>query len=196
MPRPPQFRGALITNIRDVKSRPWRRCQGDRGERPRRSRSASRAEPSARGPWVGGMLAALTYGASTEEAVKHFALVRKLLPDFAITRIEEGERPRHARSTRKLAEAQKLSGRPRSAPLPTQCRSSTLSMRKRRCKQVASAAHHCLLSRDRGRRRLGQFEQHVIEVLLKLLGEAADDRFGVGGQRRVGDGRPNWNLPA
>jgi hypothetical protein len=38
---------------------------------------------------VGGLLAGLTYGASKEEAVKHFAIARKLLPDSAIARIEE-----------------------------------------------------------------------------------------------------------
>ena len=35
------------------------------------------------------MLANLTYGASKDEALKHFALARKLLPDSAIARIEE-----------------------------------------------------------------------------------------------------------
>jgi hypothetical protein len=38
---------------------------------------------------VGGLLAGLTYGASKEEAMKHFAIARKLLPDSAIARIEE-----------------------------------------------------------------------------------------------------------
>jgi hypothetical protein len=38
---------------------------------------------------VGGMLASLTYGASKEEAVRHFALARKLLPESAIARIEQ-----------------------------------------------------------------------------------------------------------
>ena len=38
---------------------------------------------------VGGMLASLTYGASKDEAVRHYALARKLLPDSAIARIEE-----------------------------------------------------------------------------------------------------------
>ncbi len=38
---------------------------------------------------VGGTLAKLTYGASREEAVRQFALARKLLPNSAIARIEE-----------------------------------------------------------------------------------------------------------
>jgi hypothetical protein len=38
---------------------------------------------------VGALLAGLTYGASQEEAMKHFAIARKLLPDSAIARIEE-----------------------------------------------------------------------------------------------------------
>jgi hypothetical protein len=38
---------------------------------------------------VGGVLARLTYGATKEEAVRHFAIARKLLPDSAIARIEE-----------------------------------------------------------------------------------------------------------
>ena len=54
------------------------------------------------------MLAALTYGASTDEAVKHFALVRKLLPDSAITRIEEANGLVMLLDKAKLAEAQKL----------------------------------------------------------------------------------------
>ena len=35
------------------------------------------------------MLASLTYGASKEEAMKHLALARKLLPGSPIARIEE-----------------------------------------------------------------------------------------------------------
>ncbi len=57
---------------------------------------------------VGGMLAALTYGASKEEAVRHFALARKLLPDSAIARIEEANGLVMLFGKAKLAEAQKL----------------------------------------------------------------------------------------
>ena len=38
---------------------------------------------------VGGTLARLTYGATKEEAMRHYELARKLLPDSAIARIEE-----------------------------------------------------------------------------------------------------------
>src|SRR5574337_398641 len=38
---------------------------------------------------VGGVLAGLTYGASKDEALRHYALARKLLPNSAIARIEE-----------------------------------------------------------------------------------------------------------
>jgi len=38
---------------------------------------------------VGGTLARLTYGATKDEAVKHFAIARELLPESAICRIEE-----------------------------------------------------------------------------------------------------------
>ena len=54
------------------------------------------------------MLAALTYGASTDEAVKHLALVRKLLLDSAITPIEEPNGLVMLFDKAKLAEAQKL----------------------------------------------------------------------------------------
>jgi len=57
---------------------------------------------------VGGMLASLTYGASKEEAMKHFALARKLLPDLAIARIEEANGLVMLFGKAKLAEAEKL----------------------------------------------------------------------------------------
>jgi len=57
---------------------------------------------------VGGMLAALTYGASKEEAVRQFALARKLLPDSAIARIEEANGLVMLFGKAKLAEAQRL----------------------------------------------------------------------------------------
>ena len=57
---------------------------------------------------VGGMLAGLTYGASREEAVRQFALARKLLPDSAIARIEEANGLVMLFGKAKLAEAQKL----------------------------------------------------------------------------------------
>jgi len=57
---------------------------------------------------VGGMLASLTYGASKQEALKHFALARKLLPDSAIARIEEANGLVMLFGKAKLAEAEKL----------------------------------------------------------------------------------------
>ncbi len=57
---------------------------------------------------VGGMLASLTYGASKEEAMKHFALARKLLPDSAIARIEQANGLAMLFGKSKLAEAEKL----------------------------------------------------------------------------------------
>jgi hypothetical protein len=57
---------------------------------------------------VGGMLARLTYGATKEEAVKHFALARKLLPDSAIARIEEANGLVLLFGKSKLAEAEEL----------------------------------------------------------------------------------------
>jgi len=57
---------------------------------------------------VGGTLAKLTYGASRDEAVKHFALARKLLPDSAICRIEEANGLVLLFGKAKLAEAEKL----------------------------------------------------------------------------------------
>ena len=57
---------------------------------------------------VGGMLAGLIYGASKEQAVRHFALARKLLPDSAIARIEEANGLVMLFGKAKLAEAQTL----------------------------------------------------------------------------------------
>ncbi len=57
---------------------------------------------------VGGMLANLTYGASKEEALRHFALARRLLPDSAIARIEEANGLVMLFGKAKLAEAEKL----------------------------------------------------------------------------------------
>jgi tetratricopeptide (TPR) repeat protein len=57
---------------------------------------------------VGGMLARLTYGASKEEALKHFALARRLLPDSAIARIEEANGLVMMFGKAKLKEAEKL----------------------------------------------------------------------------------------
>ncbi len=57
---------------------------------------------------VGGMLASLSYGASKEEAVRHFALARKLLPDSAIARIEEANGLVMLFGKSRLAEAEKL----------------------------------------------------------------------------------------
>ena len=57
---------------------------------------------------VGGMLAKLTYGATKEEAVRCFAVARKLLPDSAIARIEEANGLVVLFGKSKLAEAEKL----------------------------------------------------------------------------------------
>jgi hypothetical protein len=57
---------------------------------------------------VGGMLASLTYGASKEEALRRFAIARKLLPDSAIVRIEEANALVMLFGKAKLAEAEKL----------------------------------------------------------------------------------------
>jgi hypothetical protein len=57
---------------------------------------------------VGGMLASLTYGASKEEALKHFALARRLLPESAIARIEEANGLVMLFGKAKLAEAERL----------------------------------------------------------------------------------------
>jgi hypothetical protein len=57
---------------------------------------------------VGGMLARLTYGASREEALQHFSLARKLLPDSAIGRIEEANGLVMLFGKAKLADAEKL----------------------------------------------------------------------------------------
>jgi len=57
---------------------------------------------------VGAVLAALTYGASKEEALRHYALARKLLPDSAIARIEEANGLVTLFGKSRLTEAQKL----------------------------------------------------------------------------------------
>ena len=57
---------------------------------------------------VGGMLAKLTYGATKEAAVKHFALARKLIPDSAVARIEEANGLVLLFGKSKLAEAEAL----------------------------------------------------------------------------------------
>jgi hypothetical protein len=57
---------------------------------------------------VGAMLASLTYGASKEEAVRHFALACKLLPDSAVARIEEANGLVVMFGKSKLSEAKKL----------------------------------------------------------------------------------------
>ena len=51
---------------------------------------------------VGAMLAKLTYGASKEEALKHFALARKLLPDSAIARRFRRQEAENAGSAQKF----------------------------------------------------------------------------------------------
>jgi hypothetical protein len=57
---------------------------------------------------VGATLARLTYGATKDEALKHFALARKLLPDSAIARIEEANGIVQLFGRSKLAEAEAL----------------------------------------------------------------------------------------
>ncbi len=57
---------------------------------------------------VGGMLASLTYGASKDAAVRHFALARKLMPNSAIARIEQANGLVMLFGKAKLAEAEKL----------------------------------------------------------------------------------------
>ena len=57
---------------------------------------------------VGGVLASLTYGASKEEAVRQFALARKLLPDSAVARIEEANGLVMLFGKSKLSEAKQL----------------------------------------------------------------------------------------
>jgi tetratricopeptide (TPR) repeat protein len=57
---------------------------------------------------VGGTLARLTYGATREEAVKHFGRARKLLPDSAIARIEEANGLVLLFGRSKLGEAEEL----------------------------------------------------------------------------------------
>ena len=57
---------------------------------------------------VGSLLAGLTYGASKEEAMKHFAIARKLLPHSAIARIEEANGLVMLFGKTRLAEAERL----------------------------------------------------------------------------------------
>src|SRR5574337_150916 len=57
---------------------------------------------------VGGVLAGLTYGASKDEALRHYALAHKLLPNSAIARIEEANGLVMLFGKGKLAEAQRL----------------------------------------------------------------------------------------
>src|SRR5271165_3530873 len=57
---------------------------------------------------VGAMLAGLTYGANKDEALRHYALARRLLPDSAIARIEEANGLVMLFGKSRLAEAQKL----------------------------------------------------------------------------------------
>lgn len=57
---------------------------------------------------VGGTLAKLTYGASREKALKHFALARELMPESAIARIEEANGLVLLYGKSKLGEAEEL----------------------------------------------------------------------------------------
>ena len=57
---------------------------------------------------VGALLASLTYGATKEDAVKHFAIARKLLPESAIARIEEANGLVILFGKSRLAEAERL----------------------------------------------------------------------------------------
>ena len=57
---------------------------------------------------VGSVLASLTYGASKEAALRHFALARKLLPDSAIARVEEANGLVMLFGKAKLTEAERL----------------------------------------------------------------------------------------
>ena len=57
---------------------------------------------------VGALLASLTYGATKEDAVKHFAIARKLLPELAIARIEEANGLVILFGKSRLAEAERL----------------------------------------------------------------------------------------
>ncbi len=72
--------------------------QGDRASSPSTPRRTSRSAPIT--PRSSARSAAcwrsLTYGASKDEAVKHIALARKLLPESADRPDRGGERPRHA----------------------------------------------------------------------------------------------------
>lgn len=57
---------------------------------------------------VGGMLAGLTYGASKEEAIRHFETARRLLPNSAIACVEEANGLVTLFGKSKLAEAREL----------------------------------------------------------------------------------------
>ena len=57
---------------------------------------------------VGALLAGLTHGATKEEAVKHFAIARRLLPNSAIARIEEANGLVMLFGNSRLAEAEEL----------------------------------------------------------------------------------------
>ena len=79
------------------------------------------------------MVASLTYGASKEEAVRHFVLARRLPPDSAIARTEEANGLVMLFGKAKLAETE-ATRKPRAASPPTRCKGSTPStpVRKRR----------------------------------------------------------------
>ena len=57
---------------------------------------------------IGGMLASLTYGASKEEALRHFDEALRLLPDSAIVRVEKANGLVLLFGRSRLAEAKKL----------------------------------------------------------------------------------------
>ena len=57
---------------------------------------------------IGDLLAGLTFGASKEEALRHYVLARGLLPDSAIARIEEANGLVMLFGKSRLVEAQKL----------------------------------------------------------------------------------------
>jgi len=65
---------------------------------------------------VGAMLASLTYGASKEEAVRHFETARKLLPHSAIACIEEANGLVMLFGKARLAEAERLYAEAASCP--------------------------------------------------------------------------------
>ena len=86
------------------------------------------------------MLASLTYGASKKEAMKHFALARKLLPDSAIARIGEANGLVMLFGKAKVAEAEMLYKEAPAASPPTRCKGSTPStpVRRRRARSRQS----------------------------------------------------------